>query len=64
MEPNYQHYTLAELLDALENIDKEAYPERVRDIHRQIERLKASHVDGGSNTTINSLPPCSRYKIR
>jgi hypothetical protein len=36
MEPNYSEYSIAELQDALANIDKKAYPERVEKIESEL----------------------------
>lgn len=36
MEPDYTHYTYRELLEALEGIDKEAYPERVKTLELRL----------------------------
>ncbi|RXE95004.1 hypothetical protein D9981_16990 [Pseudoalteromonas phenolica O-BC30] len=36
MEPDYMHYTYRELLEALEGIDKEAYPERVKTLELRL----------------------------
>ncbi|NDV90910.1 hypothetical protein GTH32_06815 [Alteromonas sp. 345S023] len=62
MEPNYQHYTLTELLDALENIDKEAYPERVLEIRQQIETLNACNNKDNSGTSARPLNPVHAQK--
>ena len=40
--PDYKNYTLQELQDALKNIDKEEYPERVEFIVREIELRQSS----------------------
>ena len=36
MEPDYTHYSYRELLEALEGIDKEAYPERVKTLELRL----------------------------
>lgn len=36
MEVDYTNYSLSELLEVRENIDKEAYPERIEQIEKQI----------------------------
>ena len=39
-EPDYSKYTLDELLDANENIDREKYPERARQLDDEIARQR------------------------
>ena len=36
MEPDYSGYTIAELEDALANIDREAFPDRVERIKNEL----------------------------
>lgn len=42
MSINYSNYTLDELLDVNENIDKDEYPERYKQLYEEIQRRKES----------------------
>lgn len=61
MAPNYEQYTLNELIDALEHIDKDAYPHRVADIQRHIaahtEQNKAAQRNSSNTSVDSSLDP-------
>ena len=48
MEPDYSNYTTAELLEALDSIDQDLYPQRVKQIRQQLAHL--SYEFGGDIT--------------
>lgn len=43
MDPDYTSYTLKELLESLDSIDEESYPERVDSIKIEIKKRKSSN---------------------
>jgi ATP-dependent protease ClpP protease subunit len=55
-EPNFENYTIDELQDAYNYIDKVAYPERTKKLKEEIEiRLKAEQLMDEQSPPVNSL---------
>lgn len=60
MEPNYKEYTLDELYDVYQNIDREKHPERFKKICEQI----ASKEAFNKSKTLEKLRETSEYPSR
>ena len=58
-EPDYSKYSLTELHQALESIDKEAYPERLNAIQHRIDKLESQHgtIDAEKTTQSTEKKP-------
>ncbi|MEZ9369478.1 hypothetical protein AB4140_11720 [Shewanella sp. 10N.286.51.B2] len=52
-EPEYENYNLEELEDVLENIDREAYPERTKKIQEERNKRLAQKSDFNTKLSIN-----------
>lgn len=51
MKPDYQSYTKDELLDVMQNIDREAWPERYSEIKKQLQKFEHQAEDNNLNET-------------
>jgi len=51
MNPDYQSYTEAELLDVCENIDKEAWPERYNEVKKHLQKFSDEAKENAKNGT-------------
>ncbi|GAA5141768.1 hypothetical protein [Thalassotalea piscium] len=54
MKPNYQSYTEDELLDALNHIDKNAWPERYAEIKKHLQKYADKAKENGVSNASNS----------
>ena len=54
MNPDYQSYTEDELLDAFENIDKDAWPERYAEIKKYLQKFADEAKENTGNETDNN----------
>ena len=52
-EPDYENYNLEELEDILENIDREAYPERTKKVQEERNKKLAEKPDSNPKQSIN-----------
>jgi hypothetical protein len=63
MEPDYTHYSYRELLEALECIDKEAYPERVKALELRLDTWSEETVLSAKRPNNNLIGSVAMFII-
>ncbi|OJF70348.1 hypothetical protein BK026_17070 [Alteromonas sp. V450] len=66
MEPDYSRYSIRDLREALESIDKEAYPERTKLIQQQLSQRNNSetfNTQTDANKLEKEVSPTSQFLL-